>query len=355
MGLTLNQICKKFAVNYIGDGDLILTHVCGLESITPGGIAYIMDPDITSALPTPGGVFDKRKKEITNLNVSSNNAVIVPKDSESIDGLNLIFSNDPLQLHVMLTGLLYNSPKISNELAVNANIGQNVKIGKNVTIDSNVTLYDDVQIGDHTIIRANVVIMEGAKVGNECILYPNITIREYCEIGSRVIIHANSVIGSDGFGYYQRSGKNLKIPQIGIVRIDDDVEIGSGVMIDRARFYETRIDKGCKLDNLIHIAHNVELGNDSLIAAQSGIAGSTKTGDHLMMGGQSGIKDNLEIGDNVTLLARTLVTSKTKNNQVVAGMPSRSIEKWRQMQAIISSIESWVERVRKLERLISKK
>ncbi len=355
MSLTLKEISNRFKVDYVGDGKTTLTHCCGLESMVPGGVGYITDPQITSTLPTPDGVFDNRKKDITGFKISSLNAVIVPKESEKIEGVNLIFSEDPLQLHVELSGLLYDSPKISKKFAVNANIGQNVKIGNNVTIDSFVTIYDDVEIGNNTIIRAGVVIMDGAKVGSDCILYPNITIREHCVIGSRVIIHSNSVIGSDGFGYYQRSGKNLKIPQIGIVTIGDDVEIGSGVMIDRARFYETKIGRGCKLDNLIHIAHNVVVGEDSLIAAQSGIAGSTKTGNHLMMGGQSGIRDNLEVGNNVTLLARTLVTSKTPDKQVVAGMPSTSIDRWRQIQAIISSIEGWVERIKKLEIQVRKK
>jgi UDP-3-O-[3-hydroxymyristoyl] glucosamine N-acyltransferase len=349
MAWTLKKLCEEFKVEFSGDADLVISYVCGLESLASGGLSFIIDHELKSNLPTPGGVFDKRKKQLSELNVTKDNAVIVPEGTEAISGLNLIYAEDPLQLHIKITELFYQPPRVSSKVATDASIGTGVVLGKDVTIDSNATLYDKVQVGDNSIIRANVVLMEGAKIGQNCLIYPNVTIREFCEIGDRVTIHANSVIGADGFGYYQRSGTNLKIPQVGIVEVGDDVEIGAGVMIDRARFHKTKIGRGCKLDNLIHIAHNVEVGDDSLIAAQSGIAGSTKTGDHLIMGGQSGIRDNLEIGRNVTLLARTLITSKTADDQAVAGMPSRSIDKWRRIQAIINNLDRWVDRIKKLE------
>ena len=251
--------------------------------------------------------------------------------------------------HCMAADILHPGTIRTQKVGNQADVGENVKIGKHVTRDSSAVVYDNVTIGDNTVIHAGTVIMNGSTIGKDCLIYPNVTIREESIIGDRVVMHPGVVIGADGFGFFQRDGKNLKIPQVGIVVIEDDVEIGANTTIDRARFTKTVIGRGSKLDNLIHIAHNVELGEDSLIAAQSGIAGSTKTGDHLMMGGQSGVRDNLVLGNKVTLLARTLVTSKTNDNAILAGMPSRPLDVWRKVQALINSLDSLFERIKRLE------
>ena len=214
--------------------------------------------------------------------------------------------------------------------------------------------YDNVAIGDHSVIRAGVVVMNDSTIGKHCIIHPNVSVSDHCTIGNNVILHSNVVIGSDGFGYYQRNCVNVKIPQVGGVIIEDDVEIGAGSAIDRARFYNTIIRKGSKFDNLVHIAHNVEVGEHSFIAGQSGIAGSTRTGHHLIMGGQSGIRDNLEIGDHVTLLARTAVLADTKSNSTMAGMPARPFKKWKKNQALLNSIDRITNRLKKLEKLVHK-
>jgi len=353
MQITLKELAQKLEVEFVGDGEISLNHVCGVESIRPGGLAFLTNPTVLASLPTPGGVFDSRQKELEGITLSTDSALIVPKGTKP-NGQNLIWAEDPLDLHVRATNILHDAPKISGQIHPSAVLGVDVKLGENVTIDANVVLYDNVQVGSNTIIRAGVVVMENSMIGQDGLIYPNVSIRENCRIGDRVIIHANVVLGADGFGFYQREGKNLKIPQIGTVIVGNDVEIGSGTMVDRARFYQTKIGDGCKLDNLIHIAHNVELGEDSLIAAQSGIAGSTTTGHHLMMGGQSGIRDNLKIGNHVTLLARTLITSKTGDQEAVAGMPSRPLKKWRRIQAMINNLDSIMERLRELEQKFKK-
>jgi len=349
MKLTLKTLAEKLGLTYSGKADISLDHICAIENLDDGGVAFVNSPQELSDLPTPTGVFDSRQKSIENISVQMDAAIIVSQKIDS-PSLNLIYSDDPLKDHIEATRLLYDPPDQSGAIHPDASIGKSVLIGKHVTIDARAVIYDHVTIGDHTIIRAGVVVMENSSIGKNNILYPNVTIRENCHIGNQVIIHPGAVIGADGFGYYQREGINLKIPQIGGVILGDDVEIGAGTTIDRSRFNKTIIGKGCKLDNLIHIAHNVELGDHSLIAAQSGIAGSVKTGHHLMMGGQSGIRDNLKIGDGVTLFARTLITSKTNDHEVVAGMPSRPIKIWRQIQALINSLDNLFERVKQLEK-----
>ena len=349
MRITLKTLAEKLGLTYSGKAGLNLDHICAIETLDNGGVAFVNSPQELSDLPTPTGIFDSRQKSIESISAQMDGAIIVSQNINN-PSLNLIFSDDPLKHHIEATALLYDPPDQSRTVHPDASIGENVHIGNDVTIDARAVIYDHVSIGDNTIIRAGVVIMANSVIGQDTLIYPNVTIRENCRIGNRVIIHPGAVIGADGFGYYQREGINLKIPQIGSVVLGDDVEIGAGTTIDRSRFSETIIGNGCKLDNLIHIAHNVELGDHALIAAQSGIAGSVKTGHHLMMGGQSGIRDNLKIGDGVTLFARTLITSKTNDHEIVAGMPSRPIKIWRQVQALINSLDNLFERVRQLEK-----
>lgn len=349
MAHTLQTLAASLGQTFSGTPDIPLDHVCSIESLNHGGVAFISNPSELKDLPTPAGIFDARQRNLTGVSTDIKAAIIVPLNLEA-PGLNLIFADDPLQVHIEATRLLHPTPEQSGQIHPQAFVGRNVSLGNQVTIDPGAVVYDGVSIGDRTTIRAGSVIMPDTSIGNDCLIYPNVTIREQCRIGNRVIIHAGAVIGADGFGFYQRDSRNYKIPQIGRVLIGDDVEIGACTTIDRARFNETIIADGCKLDNLIHIAHNVQVGAHGLIAAQSGVAGSTIIGRHLMMGGQSGIRDNLRLGDRVTLFARTLVTSRTEDNATVAGMPSRPIKIWRQIQALINSLDSLFERVKRLEK-----
>lgn len=349
MGYTLKSLANALGLIFSGTADIPLDHVCAIENLDNKGVAFITNPSELSDLPTPTGVFSSEQKNISGISPDIAGAIIVPENVEA-NGLNLIRSQDPLMDHIRITRLLHKPVEESGIVHRDASIGKNVSLGENVTIDARAVIYDNVTIGDNTTIRSGAVIMPHTTIGKHTLIYPNVTIREECRIGDRVVIHAGTVIGSDGFGFFQRDDVNLKIPQIGTVIIGNDVEIGACVTIDRARFTETVIGDGCKLDNLIHIAHNVQLGDHGLIAAQSGVAGSTKIGHHLMMGGQSGIRDNLKVGDRVTLFARTLITSKTDDQAVVAGMPSRPIKKWRKVQAVMNSLDSLYERVRRLEK-----
>jgi UDP-3-O-[3-hydroxymyristoyl] glucosamine N-acyltransferase len=174
-------------------------------------------------------------------------------------------------------------------------------------------------------------------------------VQDKCQIGNRVIIQSGAVIGSDGHGYFQREGVNLKIPQLGIVQIEDDVEVGACTTIDRARFHTTVIKQGSKLDNQVQIAHNVSVGEQALISAQTAVGGSVKAGHHLILGGQSGIRDNVQVGNNVTAVARAVITANTQDNEVLGGMPGRPVNQWRQLQSLINRLGELFDRVRKLE------
>ncbi|OGH04701.1 MAG: hypothetical protein A2600_02785 [Candidatus Lambdaproteobacteria bacterium RIFOXYD1_FULL_56_27] len=350
--ITLEALCHKLGTPYKGDPSLTLTHACGFESIGPGGLAFVSNPKALAALPTPGGVFRDQGKNLHQVDPGLPCAIIVPPGTEA-EGRHLIFSPDPLDTHVRATLILHPGPASSGKIHPLAFVDPTAEIGKNVTLDPGVVIYPRVKIGQGSVLRANVVVMEDSVLGEDCLLYPNVTVREGCLLGNQVILHSGVVIGADGYGYYQRDGHNHKIPQVGRVVLEDQVEVGANSCIDRARFDQTRLGRNTKLDNLVHIAHNVEVGEESLITAQSGIAGSTKTGSHLMMGGQSGIRDNLKIGSQVTLLARTLVTSKTGDQETLAGMPGRPYHKWRHNEALLGQLDSFLNRLKNMEAFLA--
>jgi UDP-3-O-[3-hydroxymyristoyl] glucosamine N-acyltransferase len=200
-----------------------------------------------------------------------------------------------------------------------------------------VTLYPGVFVGDDTTI------------GDDSLLYPNVVVREGCTIGARVIIHCGAVIGSDGFGYVQDQGRHYKIPQLGGVTIENDVELGANVTVDRATLGQTVIKQGVKVDNLVQIAHNVTIGAHSILVAQVGIAGSTRVGHHVMIGGQAGLADHIVIGDQVMIAARAGVNRSLEPNQIVSGAPVMPHEVWVKAQAVIPRLPELRQAVRTLE------
>lgn len=202
-----------------------------------------------------------------------------------------------------------------------ASIADTAKIGENVYIGPFAVIGEGAVIGDNTQIYPNAVIGDTVKIGTDCIIYPNVTVYFGCRIGNRVTLHAGSVIGADGFGFAPKETGYEKIPQIGIVTIEDDVEIGANTCVDRSTMGSTIIHKGVKLDNLIQVAHNVEIGANTVMSAQVGIAGSAKVGEWCMFGGQVGIAGHITIGDKVFLGAKSGVPSDLKSGQQLIGTP----------------------------------
>ena len=218
-------------------------------------------------------------------------------------------------------------------------VSPSAKIGKDVYIGAFAYIGDNVVIGDGCQIYPNVVMNENISLGKDCIIYPNVTIYMGCKIGNRVIIHAGSVIGADGFGFAPNGQDGYdKIPQIGIVEIADDVEIGANSCVDRSTMGSTKIKKGVKLDNLVQIAHNVEVGENTVMSAQVGIAGSTKIGQWCMFGGQVGVAGHIEIGDKVFLGAQSGVPGSLKSNQILIGTPPMEKLPYFKSQAIFQRL-----------------
>ena len=246
------------------------------------------------------------------------------------------------------------SPQLNLEgVDKTAFIDLSVKIGNNSSVGKNVVISAGCKIGNNVKIFHNTVLLENVDISDDSVIYQNVSIRENSKIGKRVIIHANSVIGSDGFGYYNNEkGAFIKIPQIGNVVIEDDVEIGSNVSIDRAALGSTILKRGVKIDNLVQIAHNVSIGEDSAIASQTGVSGSTKLGKHVLLAGQVGLAGHIEITDNVTLYAQSGISTNINQSGAYFGSPAKDIKTALKLEAHLRRLPQYAEKIKELEEQI---
>lgn len=229
----------------------------------------------------------------------------------------------------------------------NANLGNNVALGKNVVVSSGC------KIGDNTKIYHNTVLLEGVEIGSDCLIFQNVSIREKCKLGNRVIIHPGTVIGADGFGFFT-DDKNVyhKIPQIGIVEIEDDVELGANVAIDRAALGKTIIKKGVKIDNLVQIAHNVVVGENTVISSQTGISGSTKIGNNCILAGQVGLIGHIEIADNVVIMAQSGISKSITKPGYYFGYPAKDLNTSKKLEAHFRNLPAYADKIKQLENQI---
>ena len=229
-------------------------------------------------------------------------------------------------------------------------IGEGVELGPDVSIGPWCVLEASVNIGGNTAIGAGCFLGRETRIGRDCRLYPNVTIRERTSTGDRCIIHSGAVIGSDGFGYVPENGAWKKIPQIGCVALGDDVEIGANAVIDRARFGTTRIGNGVKIDNLVQVAHNVEIGDHSAMAAQVGISGSTRVGTGVQLGGQAGLAGHLDVGDGAVVGAQAGVTKDVQPGTFVSGYPAMPHARAAKLHACLARLPKLRQRVDALEK-----
>lgn len=294
--------------------------------------------------------FAADEKYLKKIHETKAKVVIVPP----VDGLpkdkDYIFvTKSPRELMPLILKF-FKKPTKFMEKAIedSAVIGENVKIAPNVYIGHNVT------IGKNSVIYPNVTILEGVTIGENALIYPSVTIREFCSIGNNVILQPGAVIGSDGFGYVKVSGENFKIEQIGAVVLEDNVEIGANCAIDRGTIGNTVIKKGTKLDNLVHMAHNVIVGEQGFITGQVGIAGSATIGDNVTLGGQVGIVGHIHIGNNVTVAAKGGVTNNVGDNETLSGYPAINLKDDLKSKIAFKKLPELLKRVRNLEILSSK-
>jgi UDP-3-O-[3-hydroxymyristoyl] glucosamine N-acyltransferase len=231
-----------------------------------------------------------------------------------------------------------------------ASIAPTAKLGEGVSVGPYATIADGCAVGDRSVIFGGTSIGANSSIGSDTRIHANVSIYHGTRIGNRCIIHSGAVIGSDGFGFVTAGGRHHKIPQIGIVRIEDDVEIGAGTTIDRAALGETVIGEGTKIDNLVQIAHNVKIGKHCLLAAEVGVAGSTTVGDYSVFGGQAGAAGHLTIGSGVMVAARSAVMKDFEKPMQIAGAPARPLRDHLRSEAMLRRLPKFIERLRRLER-----
>jgi UDP-3-O-[3-hydroxymyristoyl] glucosamine N-acyltransferase len=277
-------------------------------------------------------------------------AVFVPLNfSDTISAAQIRVANPSKAFEQVVLKFAPNPISFAAGVHSSAIVDPSVKLGNRVSIQPHAVIEAAVRIGDDTVVGAGSYIGHESVIGASCVIYPNATIRERTRIGARVIIHSGAVIGADGFGFEFVEKRHEKIPQLGIVQIDDDVEIGANTTIDRARFGRTWIQEGVKIDNLVQVAHNVVIGRHSIIAAQTGISGSTRVGEYVTMAGQVGIVGHVTIGDRTVLAAQSGV-SKDIPGGVWFGYPAAPLPEAKRQVAWVRRLGKLFDRVKAIEK-----
>ncbi|MBU4376545.1 MAG: UDP-3-O-(3-hydroxymyristoyl)glucosamine N-acyltransferase [Candidatus Omnitrophica bacterium] len=332
MAITVKEIAELIKGELVGDGSLEITGVSGVEDAAKGEITFIESP--------------KFKDRVLKTNAS---CIIASFDLEGVDKPVIKCKNPSLAVTKIIESHFPQKINHPRGIAKSAVIGKNVKLAKDAAIGANAVIEDNASIGDKSVIYPLAYIGEGVTIGKNTVIYPNVTIRERVTVGDNVIIHGGAVIGADGFGFTKDGATLRKIPQTGTVEIQDNVEIGACVTIDRARFGKTVIGKGSKIDNLVQIAHNVKIGESSIIVAQVGVSGSVNIGNNVMLGGQVGITDHVDIGDNVMVAAKGGVTKSIPPNTIMSGMPARPHHLTKRLIAYIDNLPKTAERLDEIE------
>jgi UDP-3-O-[3-hydroxymyristoyl] glucosamine N-acyltransferase len=293
--------------------------------------------------------FAEKGPALKEASESRAGAIIFPIDA-GIPDHNLVRVAQPRLAFAKIVSLFYPPLKPAPGVHPTAFIGTGCSFGKEVTISPHAVIGRNVLLGDGVVVHPHVVLGDDVIIGDDTVIYPNVTILDRCRVGRRTIIHAGTVIGSDGYGFVQDQGRHFKMPQVGIVQIDDDVEIGANNTIDRATFGKTWIQSGVKTDNLVHIAHNVQVGEHTLIIAQAGIAGSSKIGRNVILAGQSAVAPHLTIGDGAIVGPQAGVAKSIPDGQIYsAGIGAMPHREWLRMHRVIPDLPEMAKKLRQLE------
>ena len=307
MEFTAKQIAAYIGGEIVGDENATVSTFAKIEEGMPGALSFLSNPKYTAY------IYD------TLSSIVLVNSDFVPEKPIKATLIKTANAYESLAKLMML----YESVKPKKRgISSMASVAESATIGENVYIGPFVYVGEKAVVGDNTIIEANASVGDGASVGSDCILYNNVTIYHGCKVGNRCILHAGSVVGSDGFGFAPGANGYDKIPQIGIAILEDDVELGANTCIDRATMGATVIKRGVKLDNLVQVAHNVVIDEHTVMAAQCGVAGSTKIGSWCMMGGQTGISGHIQIGNQVKVGGHSAIANSVKDGKAVMGYPA---------------------------------
>ena len=331
MRKTLRELAELVAGCVIGNADNWIDGITGIDEAGPTDLTFAVPPHLDRAA------------------LSKAAAVIVPASVEFYAKPAIRVENPRIAFTKLLT-LFTPPPQVDRGVHPTAVVGKNVSLANNVAVMAQVFIGSDVTIGEGTILFPHTFIGDGSVLGAECIIHPNVTLREKTILGNRVIVQSGAVIGGDGFGFVTVDGEHLKVPQVGNVVIEDDVEIGSNTAIDRATTGSTIVKRGTKIDNLVHIAHNDVIGEHCFIVAQTGISGSVTVGHHVTLAGQTGTAGHINIGANSVFIGRAGITKDTPANYFGAGTPARPHQEWVREQVAVHKLPAALKKIRDLEK-----
>jgi len=329
----LKEIASRLECDLKGDGNLEITGVVGIEKAEAGHLTFVSNP--------------KYAAKVRTTNAS---AVIVSPDFPEIATATLRSTN-PYLTFARAIELFYTPPQRAHGIDSTARVSKTAKIGEDASIGPFVVIEDDVQIGRNCTIYPFVHISCGVCIGDHFKAYAHVSVREHCRIGNNVILQDGAKVGTDGYGYAKRDdGSYYKIVQSGIVVIEDDVEVGANSTVDRATIGETRIRRGAKIDNLVQVGHSSDVGEDTLLCAQVGLAGSSRIGRSVILTGQVGVAGHLEIGDRVIATAQTGIPNSIEQDKVVSGYPAIDNKLWLKSSAVFKRLPELLKRIEALEK-----
>jgi UDP-3-O-[3-hydroxymyristoyl] glucosamine N-acyltransferase len=331
--MKLTDIAERLGCTVVGNGEMEITGVAGMEAATPSELTFLANP-----------------RYGPKVKLSRAGAILVKEPIEGVS-LSFVISTDPYVDFARALELFYRAPRPAPGIHPTAVIHESARIGADASIGAHAVVGPKVLIGARCVIHPHVVVYEGAQIGDDFLAHSHASVREYCIIGNRVILQNGAVVGGDGFGFAKRrDGTHYKIVQSGIVVIEDDVEIQCLSAVDRATVGETRIRRGAKLDNLVQVGHACEVGEDNIICAQAGLAGSSKLGRSVLLAGQSGLSGHLTIHDNAVIYAQAGIGGDVEAGALMAGSPAFDARTWRRAVAAFPQFPEMVKTLRELKK-----
>jgi len=334
---TVEGLARQVGGTVVGEGSTVITGVASIETAREGDIVFAQTP-----------------RHFAQAEKSLGSCILVPRDIRESRKILIQVENPRLAFSTILA-LCYPPERPDPRVHPSAVLGRDVRLGSDVSIGPYAVIGNAVELGDRAVIGPGCVIGDRTVIGRETLLHAHVTLYPNCRIGERVTIHSGAVVGSDGFGYVWDGTRHVKIPQVGDVVIDDDVEIGANTCIDRATLGSTMISRGVKIDNLVQVAHNVTVGQHAVLAGQVGISGSSKIGAGCVLAGQVGVSDHVVIGDGAVVGGKSLVfTGKhIRAGEVVMGYPTRPIQKAKEQLAALAKLPELISEVAELRRAIA--
>ncbi len=332
MERTLGELAALLGGRLQGPADLVIQGIAAIDRATPRDITFIS------------------QKRFARLAAQSQAAAFIVGDDQADLGRPAIIVPNPYLAYAQVAALFAPPRPRWPGVSPLAFVGQGVEMGQEVSIFPLAYIGNGVRLGDRVTVMPGCFLGDRVQIGADTLLYPNVTVLERCQLGQRIIVHSGTVIGADGFGFVPGREGHQKIPQLGTVIIEDDVEIGANCAIDRGALGETRVERGVKIDNLVHLAHNVTVGAYSFLVAQAGVAGSTKLGKGVALGGQAGVVGHIELGDGVQVAAQAGVTHSIPAGQTVISSPARPHKEFAKFNAILPKLPEMYQRLKELER-----